>query len=431
MALIVQKFGGTSVGSIERILKVAQWALDTQAQGNQVVLVVSAMAGETNRLVHMAHEINPIPDSPEYDLLIASGEQISVGLVTLAINAEAKRRRVQDQSLSHPSESHRRAAARGFLGHQIGIYTDRVHAKARIQQIDTLLLKQEIAQGRIPVIAGFQGVDPDQNITTLGRGGSDTSAVAIAAALGADDCEIYTDVEGVYTTDPRLCSEARKLTQISYEEMMELASLGAKVLQIRSVELAAKYDVPLHVRSSFTPVAGTRVVSKKNLGESMENLLVTGVAADAGQVQFTLQNLPTPSDAVARVFQALSDAAVVVDIIVQDTPRQEGFALGFTVGQGDGLIARKVMDQLKEAHYLKMEILENRKLAKVSVVGVGMQNHPGVAAKMFSLLSEAGIEIKMISTSEIKISCVILESAMKNAVEVLHRGFGLSNRQDF
>lgn len=444
MSLIIQKFGGTSVGTIERILKVAQWALDTQAEGHQVVVVVSAMSGETNRLVELATQINPIPDSPEFDLLIASGEQVSVGLVTLAINAEGYRRAGKRElgTTSQPglAEGHKevedskvkrgrgsKVYARGLLGHQIGIFTDSVFSKARIQQIDTSLLRRELALGVIPVIAGFQGVDADNNITTLGRGGSDTSAVAIAAALGADDCEIYTDVDGVYTTDPRLCAEAKKIGKISYEEMMELASLGAKVLQIRSVELAAKYQVPLHVRSSFNPVQGTRVVAQGSLGDRMEHILVTGVAADAGQVQFTLQGLPTGTEmgAVARTFQALSDAAIVVDIIVQDTPKSESFTLGFTVGKVDSLKARRVLEKLKDEFYSRMEIFENQDLAKVSVVGVGMQNHPGVAAKMFGLLAEAQAEIRMISTSEIKISCIIAEEKMKRAVEALHQGFEL------
>ncbi|MEO7162244.1 MAG: aspartate kinase [Bdellovibrionia bacterium] len=427
MSLIVQKFGGTSVGTIERIQSVARWALDTQAQGHQVVVVVSAMSGETNRLVQLATQINPIPYSCEYDLLIASGEQVSVGLVTLAINTEAQRR-MNNKLVGQGGNIKKalvKANARGFLGHQIGIFTDSVFSKARIQQIDTTLLRKELALGVIPVIAGFQGVDANNNITTLGRGGSDTSAVAIAAALGADECEIYTDVEGVYTTDPRLCPEAKKISKISYEEMMELAGLGAKVLQIRSVELAAKYKISLHVRSSFNAVHGTRVVAQQDLGGRMEQVLVSGVAADVGQVQFTLQNLPAGSEVVAQIFQALSRASIVVDIIVQDTPSAQRFSLGFTIGKSDALNARLVLDKLKSEFYAEMKIFENRDLAKVSVVGVGMQHHPGVAAKMFSLLAESRIEIKMISTSEIKISCIIPEEKMKEAVRSLHQGFEL------
>jgi aspartate kinase len=413
MALIVQKFGGTSVGTIERIRHVAAWALDSQARGDDIVLVVSAMSGETNRLVALANQINPIPFSREYDMLIASGEQIAVGLVALAINTEAEKR-----GLIRPGE-HR---ARGLLGHQIGIKTDSTFSKARIQEIDTSLLRKEIALKSIPVIAGFQGVDPENNITTLGRGGSDTSAVAIAAALQADDCEIYTDVDGVYTTDPRLCSKARKVSKISYEEMMELASLGAKVLQIRSVEIAAKYQLPLHVRSSFDPVEGTRVVSRD---ASMEKVVVAGVAADVAQVKLTLQNLPAGPGVASKIFGALSRAAIVVDVIVQDVPSNNLLTISFTVGQTDHLKARKVLEELSSSEFKGMRIVEQPSLAKVSIVGVGMQNHPGVAAKMFELLAQAGIDIQLITTSEIKVSCLIAEAQAKLAVESLHNGFEL------
>jgi aspartate kinase len=353
-------------------------------------------------------------------MLIASGEQVAVGLVSLAINTEAEKRGLL--SAEHP---HR---ARPMLGHQIGIRTDSVFSKARIQEIDTRLLREEISKGVIPVIAGFQGVDPDNNITTLGRGGSDTSAVAIAVALQADDCEIYTDVDGVYTTDPRLCKEARKITKISYEEMMELASLGAKVLQIRSVELAAKYRIPLHVRSSFDPVEGTRVVSREMLtGSTMEQVLVAGVAADQDQVKFTLQNIPDGPGVAALVFGSLSEAAVVVDVIVQDIPSSGRLTLSFTVGRGDFLKAKQVLETLRiqKPELDGMKIVEEEKLAKVSIVGVGMQHHPGVASRMFSLLAKAGISIKLITTSEIKISCLVDGAQMKDAVECLHRGFEL------
>jgi aspartate kinase len=415
MALIVQKFGGTSVGTIERICHVAAWALDSQAKGDQIVLVVSAMSGETNRLVDLATRINPIPYSREYDVLIASGEQVAVGLVSLAINTEAEKRGLitRDQYKARP-----------LLGHQIGILTDSIFSKARIQAIDTTLLRKEISNGVIPVIAGFQGVDPENNITTLGRGGSDTSAVAIAAALKADDCEIYTDVDGVYTTDPRLCGEARKISRISYEEMMELASLGAKVLQIRSVELAAKYQLPIHVRSSFNPVEGTHVVSKEALSQ-MEQVVVAGVAADAAQVKFTLQNISDSPGVAAKIFGALSYAAIVVDVIVQDIPSNGILTVSFTVGKGDFLKAKEALEQLKSKDFPQMRIMEEKDLAKVSIVGVGMQHHPGVASKMFSLLAQAGINIKLITTSEIKISCMVADSELKKAVQCLHKGFEL------
>ena len=422
MALIVQKFGGTSVGSIERIQHVARWALDCQAKGDDPVLVVSAMSGETNRLVELALGINPIPFSRDYDLLLASGEQVAVGLVSLAINTEAQRRGLI------PRDGQR---ARGLLGFQIGMLTDNVYSKARIQEIDTRLLLEEVGRKTIPVIAGFQGIDPEGNITTLGRGGGDTSAVAIAAALKAACCEIYTDVDGVYTTDPRLCAEARKIERISYEEMMELASLGAKVLQIRSVEIAAKFNLPLHVRSSFNPVEGTWVVSQEELmsGKGMENVVVAGVAADKDQVKLTLQNIHDKPGQAARIFGALSKAAVVVDVIVQDIPSNGLLTVSFTVGKADYPKAKQVLDDLRAAEFGDMRVVEQTDLAKVSIVGVGMQNHPGVASKMFSLLAEAGINIQLITTSEIKVSCMISGADTKKAVECLHRGFEL-HRQD-
>ena len=427
MALIVQKFGGTSVGTIERIRHVANWALDSQARGDDIVLVVSAMSGETNRLVELANQLNPIPYSREYDMLIASGEQIAVGLVTLAINTEAERRGLF-KPLTNGLDSAGGARARGFLGHQIGIRTDSVYSKARIQDIDTTLLRKEIARKSIPVIAGFQGVDVENNITTLGRGGSDTSAVAIAAALKADDCEIYTDVDGVYTTDPRLCKEARKIHKISYEEMMELASLGAKVLQIRSVEIAAKFKLPLHVRSSFDSVEGTRVVSPEMLkGQAggMEEVVVAGVAADVAQTKFTLQNLPAGPGIAAKIFGALSSSSIVVDVIVQDIPSPGVVTVSFTVGKTDSLKAKQVLEGIRGTSYPTMKIVEETALAKVSIVGVGMQHHPGVASKMFALLAEAGIDISLITTSEIKVSCLIAEEKVKAAVQCLHRGFEL------
>jgi len=374
------------------------------------------MSGETNRLVALANQINSIPYSREYDMLVASGEQIAVGLVSLAINTEAEMRGLK---------SNAGYFARPMLGHQIGILTDSVFSKARIQAIDTSNLRAEIDKRVIPVIAGFQGVDPENNITTLGRGGSDTSAVAIAAALNADDCEIYTDVDGVYTTDPRLCPDARKISRISYEEMMELASLGAKVLQIRSVELAAKYRLPLHVRSSFDPVEGTRVVSKELLGSRMEQVVVAGVAADAAQVKLTLQNIEDQPGIAAKIFGALSSAAIVVDVIVQDVPSNGLLTVSFTVGRADHLKARQVLEELRKRSLPQMRIVEEAELAKVSIVGVGMQHHPGVASKMFGLLAEAGINIKLITTSEIKVSCLIAESEMRRAVQRLHQGFEL------
>jgi aspartate kinase len=414
VALIVQKFGGTSVGSIDRIQNVARWALDCQAKGDQIVLVISAMSGETNRLVDLATQIHPMPYSREYDLVVAAGEQISVGLVALAINAEAEKRGLVPKG---------GVRAKGLLGHQIGVLTDNIYSKARIQEIRPEVVMKEVSAGVIPVIAGFQGVDAEGNITTLGRGGSDTSAVAIAAALKADDCEIYTDVDGVYTTDPRMCSKARKIPKISYEEMMELASLGAKVLQIRSVEIAAKYKLPLHVRSSFDlNVEGTRVVP----AEMLESVVVAGVAADLNQVKFNLQNLPERPGVASKVFGALSAAAVVVDVIVQDIASNGRLTLSFTVGKTDQLKAREVLEGIRTlSDFSEMKILEKADVAKVSIVGVGMQNHPGVASKMFELLGNADINIELITTSEIKVSCLIAASQAQRAVQVLHSGFGL------
>jgi aspartate kinase len=417
MALIVQKYGGTSVGTVQRIQSVAKRVLDTQAQGHQVIVVASAMAGETNRLVGLASEIHPNPFSREYDMLVASGEQISIGLLSLAINTEAEKRGLLKKGTAY--------FARPVLGYQLGIRTNSVFSKARIQAIDTSFLERELEQGSIPVIAGFQGVDLDQNITTLGRGGSDTSAVAIAAAIRADTCEIYTDVAGVYTTDPRDYAGARKIEKISYEEMMELASLGAKVLQIRSVELAAKYQVNLHVRSSFEETEGTKVVSLDQLGKEMEQVLVSGVAADRSQILLTLKNLPAEENLISQIFGALSDASVVVDVITQDVPSEGKMTLNFTVGGTDLASTRTVLQELLKDVPRELEIREDENIAKVSIVGVGMRNHPGVAGKMFRLLSDAGIGIKLVTTSEIKISCLIDAEKAKDAVACLHQGFDL------
>ncbi len=400
--IIVQKFGGTSVGSIERIKNVAKILLDTQKSGKQVVAVVSAMSGETNRLVDLANQINPQPWGREYDMLLASGEQVAVALVTLAINSLGGK-------------------ARGLLGHQIGIRTDSVYSKARIQGIDTDLLHAELHKGVIPVVAGFQGVDVENNITTLGRGGSDTSAVAIAAALKAP-CDIFTDVDGVYTTDPRLCAKARKFERISFEEMMELASLGAKVLQIRSVELAAKYKVPLHVCSSFDLVPGTRVVAE---GGSMEHVVVSGIAADAGDAKITIMNLPDRPGLAYEIFGPLAESAVVVDVIVQNTSSEGKCSVSFTVPKVELQKAIDTVEARFRRTFPAMNIATENDIAKVSIVGVGMRHHPGVAAKMFKVLAEAGINIRLITTSEIKISVLIDQAKMKDAVQKLHTAFDL------
>jgi aspartate kinase len=402
---LVQKFGGTSVGTIDRILHVARWMIDSQQKGYKVVGVVSAMSGETNKLVDLATQINPRPFSKEYDMLLASGEQVSVALVTLAINSLGGK-------------------ARGLLGYQLGILTDSIYSKARIQAIDTDLLIRETENGVIPVVAGFQGVDVENNITTLGRGGSDTSAVAIAAAIQEKghlvDCEIYTDVDGVYTTDPRLCTKARKLSTITYDEMMELAGLGAKVLQIRSVELAAKYRVLLHVRSSFDSVEGTRVLAE---GPKMEQVVVSGIAVDLNDAKITINNVKDRAGLAAEIFSPLADAAIVVDVIVQTTGTS--MSLSFTVPKPDLSKAMELLETRFRPKFSDMQLSSESDLAKVSVVGVGMRHHPGVAAKVFRVLAEAGINIRLITTSEIKITVVIDAAQAKEATERLHAAFDL------
>jgi len=404
--LIVQKYGGTSVGSIDRMKNVAARCLASQRQGHQVAVVVSAMSGETNRLLELTRQLQEDPNDREVDVIISTGEQVSVGLVALAIRAAGGK-------------------ARSFLGHQCKIVTDSSFARARIVSIDSQPIKDALAHGEIAVIAGFQGVDEKGNITTLGRGGSDTTGVAIAAALGADACEIYTDVDGVYTTDPNVVPSARKIDRISYEEMLELASLGAKVLQIRSVELGMKYGVRIHVRSSFSDVEGTWVVPEET---SMEKVVVSGVTASKDEAKITLEDLPDSPGIAARVFAPLAEANISVDMIVQNQAYDGTTDLTFTVPKGDrkrsvALLTEKVPDLVgKEGERVSFD----DETCKVSVVGVGMRSHAGVAKTMFELLSKEGINIQLISTSEIKISCVIARKYAELAVRTLHDGFGLS-----
>jgi aspartate kinase len=420
MARIVQKFGGTSVGTLERIRRVAEWALKVKAEGHEVILVVSAMSGETNRLVGMAKEINPLPYSAEYDMLLASGEQVSAALTAMTLN-----------TLSPGS-------AQAFLGNQIGIRTDSFFSKARIHSIDTDVLQSALAKGKIPVIAGFQGMDENSQITTLGRGGSDTTAVAIAIAAKADYCEIYTDVDGVYTTDPRLCKEARRIDHLTYDEMLEMAHLGAKVLQIRSVELAAKYQMPIHVLSSLNLESQTSYASRKgtrventsktsSMPTSMEEALVAAVTSDVNQIKMTLKHVPKKPDSLAQLFKALAKAGVVVDVIIQEALSETAQALNFTIGKEDFLTVQNELKHLKSGPFAEMTISDTQDLAKVSIIGVGMQNHPGVAAKMFEILANENISIELISTSEIKISCLIAKEHNQKAVQALHRGFELAN----
>lgn len=402
MALIVQKYGGTSVGDPERIKNVARRALAAQQAGNEVVVVVSAMSGETNRLIKLTQAVSERPDEREQDVVAATGEQVTIGLTALAI-----------QGLG--------GKARSFTGPQVRILTDSAFAKARIKSIDAGNLRQALTRGEIAVVAGFQGEDEDGNITTLGRGGSDTTAVAVAAAIDADACEIYTDVDGVYTTDPNIVPEARKLEKISYEEMLELAGAGAKVLQIRSVEFAMKYNVPLWVKSSFTQDPGTLVCPED---PSMEHVVVSGIACDRNEAKVAIRGVTDKPGVAARIFKPLSDAHIVVDLIIQNVG-QGGFAdMSFTVGKTDLPRALEIVKRVG-AELGARTIETDDQIAKVSIVGVGMRNHAGVAAKAFDVLAAAGINLDMISTSEIKVSMVIAAKFMELAVRELHSAFGL------
>jgi aspartate kinase len=400
MALLVQKYGGTSVGTVERIRHVAEKIRAARRAGNEVVVVVSAMAGETNRLVALAHEISEMPDDREKDVLLASGEQVSIALLSLAL-----------KELGQP--------ARSFLGHQVRIETDKAYGRARIRNIDSRRIVQSLQAGEVVVVAGFQGVDEDDNITTLGRGGSDTSAVALAAFLNAEACEIYTDVEGVFTTDPGICQGAKKLARISYDEMIELASTGAKVLEIRSVEFAKKFSVPVHVRSTFADVEGTWLVKED---ESMDDVLVSGVSYDKNEAKITLVRVPDRPGLAAQIFGPIADAHIVVDMIIQNASEDGTTDLTFTVSKTDHKKALSIVEQTLPALKAK-GVRVDTDIAKVSVVGVGMRTHAGVAAKMFEVLAREGINIEMISTSEIKISVVIDAKYTELAVRVLHDAF--------
>jgi aspartate kinase len=398
VAFIVQKYGGTSVGTPVRIKAVAQRVAATRAAGNEVIVVVSAMAGETNRLLELAGAVSAQPDPRETDVLLATGEQASVALLAMAL-----------QDLQVPAQS--------FLGHQIRISTDSVFGKARIKAIDADNMREVVKQGRVAVVAGFQGVDEESNITTLGRGGSDTSAVAVGAAVKADVCEIYTDVDGVYTADPRICPNARKLARVSFDEMLELASLGAKVLQIRSVEFAKRYNVPVHVRSSFSDEPGTWVVEEES---SMEDVLVTGVAHDLNEAKITLVRVPDRPGLAAKILTPIANAHIVVDMIIQNAS-EEGFTdLTFTVPRTDH---QKALAMVKEvaAEVGASGVKADTSIAKVSVVGLGMRSHAGVAARIFQVLAQEGINIQMISTSEIKVSLVIDAKYAELAVRSLHQ----------
>ena len=402
MALIVQKYGGTSVANMERIQNVAARVAKTYDKGNAVVVILSAMAGITDNLIDMASNLSQSPDKRELDVLLATGEQTTSALLAMAL-----------KSMNYPAQS--------LLGHQAEVLTDQCHGNARILNIRADRIQKLLKERHIVVVAGFQGCDPNGNITTLGRGGSDTSAVAIAAALKADVCEIYTDVDGVYTADPNICPQARKLSAISYDEMLNMASLGAKVLQIRSVGFAKKFNIPVHVRSSFSEEEGTMVVDENS---GMERLVVSGVTHDKDQARITLKKVPDIPGIAAKIFTPVADAGIVVDMIIQNTRAEGQTDLTFTVPKAN---FKQALDmQTTIAKDIDAEdVFGDEKIAKVSVIGVGMKDHSGVASKMFNALAKENINIMMISTSEIRISCIIAEKYTELAVRVLHSAFEL------
>ncbi len=402
--LIVQKFGGTSVGDIERIQHVAKRCLATQRAGNEVAVVVSAMSGETNRLLQLSSQLREDVNDREVDVIVSTGEQVTAGLLALAIRQLG-------------------GDAKSFLGHQVKILTDSSHARARIQSIDAEPLKACFEEGKIAVIAGFQGQDEEGNITTLGRGGSDTTGVAIAAAIGADHCEIYTDVEGIYTADPRVVSDARKIKKISYEEMLDLASLGAKVLQLRAVEFGMNYNVPIHVRSTFSDAEGTWVT---RVGDDMEEVVVSGIAAVRDEAKITIRDVPDSPGAAYKLFAPLSESGICVDMIIQSQSRDGRTDLSFTVARSDHKRSIELLaTTCSELTDSGNAVVSEAPVAKLSVVGVGMRSHSGVAGTMFRTLSEAEVNIEMISTSEIKISVIIAEQSVDVAIRALHGAFGL------
>ena len=404
MALIVQKYGGTSVGTVERIQEVAKKLIKHQQQGEELVVVVSAMSGETNRLVGLANALNDDPRGRELDVLLSTGEQVTIALLCMAL---------QQQGVQ----------ASSYTGSQVKILTDNTHNKARIVEIDDKKIRADLANGHIVVVAGFQGCDENGNITTLGRGGSDTTAVALAAALKADECQIYTDVDGVYTTDPRVVSEARRLDQITYEEMLEMASLGAKVLQIRSVEFASKYNVPLRVLSSFKDGGGTLISAEDS---KMEQAVISGIAFNRDEAKLTVLGVPDHPGIATQILGPIAKENIEVDMIIQNTGHDSTTDFTFTVHRNDFDIALGILE--KTASLLgAREVVSDNKIAKVSVVGVGMRSHAGIANIMFETLAHENINISMISTSEIKISVVVDEQYLELAVNSLHKSFNLEH----
>ncbi len=404
MALIVQKYGGTSVANPERIKNVAKRVAKFQAQGHQVVVVLSAMSGETNKLIALAKEIQANPDPRELDMVMATGEQVTIGLLAMALKEIG-------------------CKAKSYTGGQVKVLTDSTFTKARILSIDEANMRRDLDAGNVVVVAGFQGVDADGNITTLGRGGSDTSGVALAAALNADECQIYTDVDGVYTTDPRVVPEAKKLDTITFEEMLEMASLGSKVLQIRSVEFAGKYKVKLRVLSSFQDEGeGTLITVEED--KKMEQPIISGIAFNRDEAKLTVLGVPDTPGIAYQILGAIADANIDVDMIIQNVGHDDTTDFSFTVNRGDFAKAQAILEEVKSRLGAR-EVTGDSKICKVSAVGVGMRSHPGVASKMFKALADEGINIKMISTSEIKISVVLDEKYLELAVRVLHRTFEL------
>ena len=407
MTIIVQKFGGTSVANPERIKAVAEKVAKFASQGHKIVVVVSAMSGETNKLINLANEMMSSPEPREMDTIISTGEQVTSGLTALAlINLGIK--------------------AKSYAGHQVKILTNKLHTKARIENIDSKIIKKDLNNGFVVVVAGFQGSDKEGNITTLGRGGSDTTAVALAAALKADECQIYTDVDGIYTTDPRVVPEARKLNSITFEEMLEMASLGSKVLQTRAVEFAGKYKVKLRVLSSFEATGDGTIITYEDK-KNMENPIISGIAFVKDEAELSVLGVPDMPGIAYQILGPVADAKIDVDMIIQNIGQDGLIDLTFTVHKSDMTKTLDILDKKVKAHVNAREIIGNNKIAKLSIVGVGMRSNPGVASKMFRTLAEEGINISAISTSEIKISVILEEKSLNKAVKSLHKAFNLAD----
>ncbi|MFY9402028.1 MAG: aspartate kinase [Candidatus Omnitrophota bacterium] len=403
--LIIQKFGGSSVANVERILKVAKRVVSYRKKGFNLVVVVSALGDTTDDLIKLSSKITNKPSKREMDMLLSTGEQISVALLAMAIQ------KLKTEAVS-------------FTGAQVGIITDSSHTRARIIKINADKIKEAIKKGQVVVVAGFQGVNLNQDITTLGRGGSDLTAVALAKELGADKCEIYTDVKGIYTTDPAVEPKARKIKEITYDEMLEMASLGAQIMQARSIEVAKKFNVPIHVRSSFNNNSGTMIIKEV---KNMEDVVVSAITMNKNEVKITVRNVPDQPGIAAKIFNELADKEVSVDMIVQNVSHLRKTDISFTVDRADALNAIKLINKIKPDIGIK-EVVKNADIARISIVGVGMKSHPGVAGKMFEVLARHKINIEMISTSDISISCIVQKKFAQKAVRALHSKFGLTKR---